>query len=81
MSSQDQPPPDRPTTDELAGVYVLIEAEERVFRTPPVGPTPTPSTPEAGPPTTDELAGVYVRMEGEERVFLPPPGGLTEAPR
>jgi hypothetical protein len=66
--------PNHPTTDQLAGHYVVIEGEEKVYvsgvphRSPPV---------KRGPgwiaPTTDQLAGAYVEIVAEEKVHLPPP--------
>jgi hypothetical protein len=67
--------PKRPTTDELAGVYVDIAGEEKVTdaaRRRPAQPLPPPDR----PPTTDELAGVYVEIAGPEKIYprkQPPP--------
>jgi hypothetical protein len=82
MSPQESPSPEHrpPTTDELAGVYVLIEAEEKVFPAALKGPV-TPAAPGPHvPPTTDELAGIYVLIEAEEKVMLPPPPPAPETP-
>jgi hypothetical protein len=58
--------------DELAGVYVEIVAEERVFLPPDAGEPRPQREPGWTPLTTDELAGVYVCIEAEEKIYLPP---------
>jgi hypothetical protein len=75
--SSETPPPDRPTPDQLAGIYVCVEAEERVTVPPSNGlPGQAPPGPVALRPTADELAGIYVCIEAEEGVAVadrPPP--------
>ncbi len=72
MQPQDGPPPQPDERDLLAGVYIEIEAEEKVYLS-PEDEKPKPSRePGWTPPTTDELAGVFVYVEGEEKIYLPP---------
>jgi hypothetical protein len=72
--TQQGPTPDRPTPDQLAGVYVCIEGQETMTLGSAV-PGAQPVSPPL-PPTTDELAGISVCIEGEEKVLggaEPPP--------
>ena len=72
------PPPD--DRDELAGVYVEIEAEEKVLLPPGAGECRRQREPGWTPQTTDELAGVYISVEAEEKVYLPPSLPTGSAP-
>jgi hypothetical protein len=70
MSDTSPAPPNRPTPEDLAGVTVYIEGEEKVF----FDPTTEQPKQDPGPrPTIEDLAGITIRIEGEEEVFLPDP--------
>jgi hypothetical protein len=71
MQPQNGSSPRPDPRDELAGVYVEIEAEEQVFLPPSTGHPRPQREPGWTPPTTDELAGVYIYVEAEEQVYLP----------
>jgi hypothetical protein len=64
-----------PTTEALAGRYVLIETEEDLSETPCAipGQKPVPTCTDARGPTPDDLAGVYLQVEGEEDLTVGPP--------
>jgi predicted DNA repair protein MutK len=68
MSSQPNPSSERPTTDQLAGVYLYIEGEEKVTPPPNNGDAVVETPAEFRRPTTDQLAGIYLCIEGEEKV-------------
>ena len=64
---------DNPTRDQLAGVYVYIEAEEKLYFRPEDAPAgSSPAAEEEHRPTREELAGVYVEIHGEEKVTIFP---------
>jgi hypothetical protein len=77
MSEQPKYPSESPNRDQLAGVNICIETEERLF----IGsfePTPSPLA-ETVRPTTAELAGVYVCVEAKEKTIYPDLGLRSEA--
>jgi hypothetical protein len=76
MTSQADPSPDRPTTDQLAGVYVYIEAEEKVLLPSRDSNKKAETAREFQRPTTDQLAGVYVCIEADEKLTPPSPEQL-----
>ena len=78
MAEQTSSPSERPGPDQLAGVYILIEGEERSFVSPPED-RPAPASGET-PPTVEQLAGLNLRLEGNEWTLLPSPGPSSEAP-
>jgi hypothetical protein len=80
MQPQNGPSPQPDPRDELAGIYLEIEAEEQVFLPPDVGEPRPQREPGWTPPTTDELAGIYLYIEAEEQVYLPPSAGTDSPP-
>jgi hypothetical protein len=80
MQPQDSSSPTPDPRDELAGVYVEIEAEEQVFLPPFAGEPRPQREPGWTPPTTDELAGVYIYIEAEEQIYLPHPPSADSPP-
>ncbi len=70
MQPQNGSSPHPDPRDELSGVYIEIEAEEKVLLPPDIGEPRCQREPGWTPPTTDELAGVYFSIEAEERVYL-----------
>lgn len=65
-------PSEHPGPDQLAGVYIRIEGEERSFVESSVM-QPVVDVDEA-PPTIEQLAGVNLRLEGNEKDLCPPSG-------
>jgi hypothetical protein len=68
-----QSPSERPTREQLAGVYIEIVGEEKVTEAAHRGPTgPTPK--EFTNPTREQLAGIYVLLdEDDNHKSAPPP--------
>ena len=72
--STDPVPPDdfkSPTREQLAGVYILVEGEEKVTDAARRAPATPPAKP-SQPPSTDELAGIYIAIDEQEKSGPPP---------